>query len=162
MQTTIEARAAQTVLQQPKKITVADRTFEVSPPTTGTLILVSEGISQLPTMQLNRDKVVQEALAVAKDCRVLGDILATLILGSKRLIETERVTNKRFFGLWRRTESQTVDRKAELSEWLLSELSPTEMYQLLIDLVSGFQLGDFFGLTTFLTEINLLRPKRVV
>lgn len=162
MTRTIEQRVGEAVLQKPKEVVIGDRTFTVAPPSTATLLLVSEGISLLPQVSLNKDKIVEEVLFVAKDCRVLGDIAATLILGSKHLTEAVSVEKKRFFGLFKHTTSKTIDRKAELAEWLLAELSPTQLYKLFFDLIKDFQLGDFFGLTTFLIEINLLRPTKVV
>jgi hypothetical protein len=162
MTKTIEQRVGEAVLQKPKEVVIGDRTFTVAPPSTATLLLVSEGISQLPQVSLSKDKIVEEVLFVAKDCRVLGDIVATLILGSKHLTEAVLVEKRRFFGLFKRTTTETIDRKAELAEWLLAELAPTQLYKLFFDLIKDFQLGDFFGLTTFLIEINLLRPTKVV
>lgn len=162
MTKTIEQRVGEAVLQTPREIKVANRTFIVAPPSVATLLLVSEGISLLPQVSLDKDRIVEEVLFVAKDCRVLGDIVATLILGSKHLTEAVSVEKKRFFGLFKNTSTKTIDRKAELSEWLLRELAPAELHKLFIDLIKDFQLGDFFGLTTFLIGINLLRPTKVV
>jgi hypothetical protein len=162
MAKTIEQRVGDAVLQTPKEITVSGRTFTVAPPSTATLLLVSEGISLLPQVQLDNTKVIEEVLYIAKDCRVLGEIVATLILGSKGIIDTVSVKEKRFFGLFIRTVKKTIDRRAGLAKWLLEELAPAELHNLFIDLIKDFQLGDFFGLTTFLIEINLLRPTKVV
>ena len=162
MTKTIEQRVGEAVLQTPREIEVANRTFIVAPPSVATLLLVSEGISILPQIPLNKDKIVEEVLFVAKDCRVLGDIVATLMLGSKHLTEAVSVEKKWFFGLFKSTATKTIDRKAELAKWLLDELSPTELYRLFFELIKDFQLGDFFGLTTFLIGINLLRPTKVV
>lgn len=159
---TIEERVGDTVLQTPREMMIKDRTFTVASPTTATLLIVSEEISHLPQVELDKEKVVEEVLYIAKDCHVLGDIVATLILGSKRLVEAVSVKEKRLFGLFSRTITKKINHKAELSEWLLSELSPTELHQLFIELIKDFQLGDFFGLTTFLIDINLLRPTKVV
>lgn len=169
MEQTIEQKVAQTVLQQPTQVTVGDRTFDVAPPTLKTLILASAAISQLPQEELNSDHIVQETLYVAKNCGVLGDIAAILILGAKGLTETatRRVKRRRrgllgLFGLTREvTEEQTIDRKAELSDYLLENLSPKQLRDIVMSLVHKLQLGDFFGLTTFLIDLNLLRPTKV-
>lgn len=151
---TIEQRVGDAILQKPKEVAINGRSFTVAPPSMATLILASEAIATLPQVQLDKSKIVTDVLYAAKDCRPLGDILAIMILGSKNLTETKR----RFFGLFK----QKIDRKAELANWLLNELDPAGMNKLFFELVKDFQLGDFFGTTTFLIEINLLRPTKVV
>lgn len=162
MERTIEQRVGETVLQQPKEFVIGDKTFTVAPPSVSTLILVSEAISLLPQVQLDKTKIVEEVLFVAKDCRMLGDIAAILILGAKGLKETVTTKRKYFFGLFTHSVTETVDRKAELSKWLLEELNTAQLNKLIFELLKDFNLGDFFGTTTFLIEINLLRPTKVV
>lgn len=169
MQTT-EQKVGAAVLQKTKQIAVGDRVFSVAPPSTATLILASEAISLLPQQELDKDKIVVESLFIAKDCRVLGDIVAIFILGAKGLTETvtRKVTRRKkgllgFFGRKETvTVTETIDRKAELSKYLLEELPPKELDIALSNLINDFQLGSFFGLTTFLIGINLLRPTKVV
>lgn len=162
MTKTIEQRVGEAVLQQPKEFVIGNKTFIVAPPSVSTLILVSEAISLLPQVQLDKAKIVEEVLFVAKDCRILGDIAAILILGAKGLKETVTTKRKHFFGLFTRSVNETVDRKAELSKWLLEELDTSQLNKLIFELLKDFNLGDFFGTTTFLIEINLLRPTKVV
>ena len=69
---------------------------------------------------------------------------------------------KWFLGLFTRRVKETIDRKAELSKFLLEELDTTQMNRLIFELLKDFNLGDFFGTTTFLIDINLLRPTKVV
>lgn len=164
MKETIEQKVGATVLQRAKEITIRDRVISVAPPSTATLILASEAVSLMPSVELNPKNILSEVLFVAKDCRILGDVVAILILGAKNLKETvtETVEVKRLFRRPRiETVERVIDRKAELSKWLLEELEPIELRKLFSDLINGFQLGDFFGLTTFLIETNLLRPTKV-
>lgn len=158
----IEQKVGEAVLQRPREVAVSGRTFKVAPPSVATLILASEAISLLPQVELDKKRIIESALYVAKDCRVLGDIAATLILGAKGLTETVRRRRKRFFGLYSRTVSETIDRRAELSKWLLEELDSAGLNRLIFELLKDFNIGDFFGTTTFLIEINLLRPTKVV
>ena len=162
MKKTIEQKVGDAVLQRPKEININGRHFTVAPPSVSTLILASEAISLLPQVQLDKAKIVEEVLFVAKDCRILGDIAAILILGAKGLKETVTTKRKYFFGLFARSITETVDRKAELSKWLLEELDTAQLNKLIFELLKDFNLGDFFGTTTFLIEINLLRPTKVV
>lgn len=168
-QKTIEQKVADTILQKPMEITIGGKKYSVSPPSTATLILVSEAVSHLPRLVLDQNNLVEESLSVAKECRVLGDIVAILILGAKGLVETVTVENtverKFFWGLFRRMikvkEQKVADRKAELSNELLENLSPSELHGLTASLLQRMEIADFFGLTTFLIEINLLRQTKV-
>lgn len=182
---TTEQRVGDTILQQPHKITVGLRTYTVAPPTVATLILASEAISTLPHIDMDNDNLVEESLNVAKDCRPLGEIMAILILGAQGLKEmrtvkedVERdvprtVLKSYLWGLIkrpvevseRRTESVEkvveVDRKKELADEILNTYTPRELHLLFASLLKDLQLADFFGLTTFLTGVNLLRPTKV-
>lgn len=78
----IEGLVSDTILQKPYSIQIGQETYEVAPPSIATLILASELISQLPKVELDKSLVTFESLRIAKDCKVLGDIVATLILGA--------------------------------------------------------------------------------
>lgn len=167
MEKTIEQRAAETILQQSEEITINGKTYNVAPPSVATLIRISEAVSLLPHIKLNDENPVEESLAVAKNCRPMGDIVATLILGAKHIDETITVRHKcrkkRLCGLIRynSTEENTITRKEALAKELLENLTPRELHNIVSRLLIKMQIGDFFGLTTFLTEINLLRPTKV-
>lgn len=159
---TIEQKVGETVLQQPRQITAGGRTFTVAPPSVATLILASEAVSQLPQVKLDRKRIVEETLFAARFSRPLGDVAAILILGAKGLTEAVKTRHRRFFGLWHTTKTETIDRKAELSKWLLENLDSAGLNKLIFELLKDFQLGDFFGTITFLIEVNLLRPTKVI
>ena len=164
---TMEEKVAETILQQPVKVTVAGREYTAAPPTVATMILVSAAVSRLPHLQLDSGKVLEESLAVAKDCQPLGDILATLILGAKHAddpVEMPRAKSKRrLFGRRKRkAKTVTVTARERLSRELLEELSPRDLHSLTVQLLMKMQVSDFFGLTTFLTAINMTRPTKVV
>lgn len=169
MEQTMEQRVAQTALQLPTQVAVGDRIFNVAPPTIKTLILASAAISSLPQRELDSKHVIEESLFIAKDCTPLGDVAAILILGAKGLKEPYTYKQKRrrrgFLGLLGFKETTTVhdeiDKQAELAKYLLENLSPQQLRDLLKKLISQLQLGDFFGLTTFLIDLNLLRPTKV-
>lgn len=166
---TIESKVADAILQKADEITIRGKVYSVAPPSVATLILASEAISQLPQTSLNSEKIVEESLYIAKECRALGEIAAILILGAKGL--TEQVKVKKavpklcLFGLFRwhkRIEVEVMeDRKARLARELLEDLTPRELNQLVARLLQKMELGDFFGLTTFLFGINLLRETKV-
>ena len=153
----IEAQAASTILQKPEEVVVGNTTYKVAPPSTATLILVSEAVAKMPQVNLKTDNIVDESLYVAKDCRIEGEIVAIMILGAKGLTETIRV---RKWGLIPR--KITIDKKESLAKQLLEDIAPRELMNLTSRLLQGMQIADFFGLTTFLIEINLLRQTKVV
>lgn len=167
MDQTIEQRVADTILQKATEIKVGDKTYTAAPPSIATLILVSEAVSQLPHIKLDDTDIVREVLSVAKDCRILGDIAAILILGARHInekVENVQIDEKHYLcGLVRRKRKMSVitDRKTMLAHELLETLSPARMHQVITQLLSGLDLGDFFALTTFLTEINLMRQTKV-
>lgn len=158
----IEQQVAGTILQKTIEVHVGDMVYEAAPASTATLILVSGLASQLPTVQLSEENVLVETLSIAQDCRVLGDILAVLILGAKGLKETREVIEPKLFGLWSKKKTVVIDKQAELADILLKELSPRSLNSLLVELLTSMEIADFFGLITSLLEVNLLRQTREV
>jgi len=166
---TIESKVAGAILQTPEEIKVGDKIYQFYPPSTATLILVSEAISQMPQIKLENEKVVEDSLYAARYCRVLGEIVAIFILGAKHLTETVKVRQTKekriLWGLirYKRDEEveQIIDHKQELADALLEDLTPRELHTLTSQLLMKMQFADFFGLTTFLIDVNLLRQTKV-
>lgn len=166
----IERKVAQTILQQPEEIMVGDKVYQAAPPSAATLILVSEAVARMPKVQLDAERIVDEVLSIGRDCRPMGEIVAILILGAKGLTETRKtvktIEKRRFWGLLKEIGQveveETIDHKSELAKSLLEDITPRELHNLAARLLQRSQVADFFGLTTFLTEINLLRQTREV
>lgn len=167
MEQNIETRVAQTILQQPEEMTIGGKTYKIAPPSVATLILASEVVSHLPQVHLDEEKVVEETLSIAKDCRKLGDLLAILILGAKHINDKverrEKQRKQHLWGLFNTTRTVTITETAKevLSRELLEDITPRDLQNSVAKIISMMQVGDFFGLTTFLTEINLMRPTKV-
>lgn len=165
---TAEEKVAQTILQEPMKIKVGSKEYTVAPPSTATLILASAAISRLPRIVLDESRLVQDVLNVAKDCEAVGDIIAVMILGAKHVgdevVRTEERVVPRCFGLFKRRICVDVreSKREQLSRELLEELSPRELQTALAQILGSLEVGDFFGLTTFLLEVNTTRPTKVV
>lgn len=153
---TIESRTAETILQRANTIKIGDELYEVVAPSTATLILASDAISQLPDVKLDPENMVLECLYVAKESAILGDILAILILGAKGL--KKKVIKKRFFGLIK--EEVEVDYRAQLSKKILEDLTPQQVNELITTALSGMQLAFFFATITSLIEVNILRKTK--
>ena len=167
MEKTIEEKVAQTILQQPEEITIGGKTYTIAPPSVATLILVSGWISRLPNIILDENKIMEESLFIAKDCVELGDIAATLILGAKLVndfVESRHTERKRhLWGLFstKHTVVKYETKKERLSRELLEDTTPRNLHNIVAQALLKMQVGDFFGLTTFLTGINLMRPTKV-
>lgn len=162
-----EQRVADTILQEPTIIKVGEKEYAVAPPSTATLILVSAAVSHLPRIQLDENRLVQDVLGAAKDCAAIGDIVAVMILGAKHVkdeaVRIEERTVTRCFGLFKRKKRVEVreSKREQLARELLENLSPRELQSVLAQILGTLGVGDFFGLTTFLLEVNATRPTKV-
>ena len=172
---TIEQQVADTILQNPTdEITIGERAYPIGQPTPATLILVSGLVSQLPDMDANSDNVLAEVLVKAKDCRIIGKILAALILGAKRIKENRKIqvtaeyTEKRWS--WKKFRTETIRHKEVsyegeyqyLSKQVLDECTTEQLRELITRRLLEMQVADFFALTTSLSAINLLKRTKEV
>lgn len=156
----IEEKAADAILQKPFCVEIGGVTYDVAPPSIATLIEVSRLTTELPGEYINDRNLLQETLRIARDCGAIGDILATLILGAKGLVREETVEKRRLFGLVKDVSTVKVDARKELAERILKELTPQEANLMTLEILDKMQVGDFFGLTASLIEVNLLAPTK--
>ena len=164
MAKTLEEKAADTILQRAAKVKIEGKEYEAAPPSIATLILVSEAVSRLPQRKLDDKSIVSECLAVAKDCRPLGDIAAIMILGARHINDKTNDLHTEQKGWFRRLfsrKSKTVTKKEALAQEIIDTYTPSELHGLITMLLQRMDLADFFALTTFLTEVNLLRQTKV-
>lgn len=138
---TIEQKVSETILEKSSEVSIKDRKFNVAPPTFATLIKVSELVSTLPAVKLDSEDYITHSLMIAKDCKVIGEIIATMILGVDR--PKQRIFSKPVI--------------EELSNFIISKCSVSEVRKLLVELIALLEIHDFFVTTTSLMEINLLR-----
>lgn len=165
---------ADAILQEPIIVTIDGTRYEVAQPTIATLIKASKYISYLPAFDIEATDVLSEVLRNAKDCKIIGKIVATLILGARRLSENRIVSQtryvvkakKRHWWQLRKTADDicTVKETVTLREvdWLASivseRMSIVELRDLLITLLSSMQVADFFGITISLSATSLTKP----
>lgn len=161
--TTIEEKVSAAILQKDiAELEIEGRTYHVAPPSISTLILVSEIVSTLPVVpKCDKKEQVASVLHYAKDFRALGDIASVLILGKKGLKEMREVeeTVTKCHGLikYKVRRLVEVDRRAELAEIILDNVSPSVLFDLIVTRLRDMEVADFFGLTTSLSEANLLK-----
>lgn len=169
---TLEKRVVDTLLERDSDVLRIDgEVFTIASPTVATLMLVSEVVAELPIVNGNADNALVEVLATAKDMGAVGKITAILILGAKRVHEQRMITVREAEARWRWTwrgrkrELIPAQEVAEV-EWLarkvLDEVSPKELLKIVQKRLLLLEVGDFFGLTTSLSEANQLRATREV
>lgn len=166
---TTEKKAADAILENATdSITIGGVDYPIAPPTTATLILVSSLVSTMPVVDKASANPLYEVLATAKDMAVVGKIAATLILGAKRIkerreaVKAEAGAAARWRWPWRKAKSTRVLEVDALAERLLDEISTQRLCDIIVKRLGQSQFGDFFVLTTSLSEVNLLRRTREV
>lgn len=168
MARTIEQIVASAILEKATtEIEIGDKVYKLADPSIATLILVSEIVSTLPIIEkgIPKEQKVYYAIHYAKDYKPLGDICAILILGAKGLIEErEIIEEKRILGVFKRrtTRKVIVDKQAELAQLILENVSPTKIYDCIVQRLQDMEVGSFFAITTSLSEANLLKPTKEV
>lgn len=164
--TTIESRVAATILERTvSTLEIEGVTYNIAPPTIGTLILASEIVSFFPQIDDVDDKQrIFMALFKAKDFKMLSDLAAVLILGSKRLTEEREVTveKRHLFGLIKRKHrvKQTVDLRAELAKKILDNVRPSVLFEVIVKRLRDNEIMTFFAITTSLNAANILKPTK--
>lgn len=167
-QNTIESSVASAILEKNiGSIEIEGATYEIAPPSTATLILVSEIVSTLPIVEkVPNNEIVNSVLHFAKDFRPLGDIAAVLILGAKNLTEERTITQEKrhLFGLLKRKAEikVKVDKKAELAKIILENVRPTILFNVVVRRLQDMEISSFFAITTSLSEANILKPTKEV
>lgn len=156
----VEEKAADTILQKDEVIEIGRKKYHVGPVSVGTLIQVSRLVSRMPTIELNTETandIVTGTLMIAKDCEVLGEIAATLVLGASKPNHHSIIEK-----VARRLKLSHEDKIKRLSNTILQQMSAKELNALVVALFSKMEISDFFGLTTSLLEVNVLRKTKEV
>lgn len=171
----LESKVADAILERTTDIiTIDGRDYPIAPPTAGTLILVSELVADMPDITEKPENYYQEVLRVARNVSVLGRIVATLILGAKRIKEQRtllvKAPVKRMHWSWKKfrkisTTTKELVEKLEIdyiAERLIDEISNKTLLKIVVKRLGMMQVKDFFELTTFLSVANRLKPTREV
>lgn len=153
---TTEKKVEKTILQKGGKVRIGGIEYEYPSPTLGTLYMVSALVSDIPEIPDSKDTAV--VVGSAACARSVARIIATLIIGAKGLKKTENRPIHSILSVFKPTTSP-ID---ALTEAVLDSLTPREALDMLVELLGGAQLPDFFVLTTFLRDASLTRPTKVV
>lgn len=149
MKGTPEQLISKTILQEPIDITINGKPMQINKPTLATLIEISALASQIPVIPRmeSEDEILQWVLSNAKDCAVIADIAAALILGSR--------TNTRRFGIsWRQNQKNT---RSRLAKKILEHYSPKEVFEIVSNALSVQEIGFFLSTITTLQGANVLK-----
>lgn len=172
---TIEKRVADVILQRSSTtLEVEGIEYAVAPPTIATLILISEIVANFPTVNEDTESITVEVLRVARDAKSIGDIAAALVLGAKRIREHRTVEIKTFAECTRfsfrkmhrvkvyREIVEEVEEKDALAELLLLNCPTSLIGDIIRQRFDDMGIADFFGITTSLSEANLLKATKEV
>lgn len=149
----IESKTSRTILEEPVDYSIQGVAIKAAPPSTATLIKVSELVSKMPAVKTDVEQMVYEALRVARKSRIVGEIAAYLLLGSKGVQVVKRRT---LFGFIPFNKTITA---GELADLILEE-PPSVLSRIIVERLNAMEVADFFGITTSLAEVNILRQTK--
>ena len=121
----------------------------------------------MPPINKETKSIFLETLRTARDCKAIGRIAAILVLGAKRIRENRQVviseSKKWSWRHFRFTKHQeTMSELYFVAMRIMEDITPATLNETITKRLMEMQLGDFFGLTTSLSEINTLaRTKEV-
>lgn len=157
----IERKVADTIQQKPLEIKIGSKTFLAPQPTYGTMVEISAIIAENEqTLEVSEEDITAGVLRYAKDSTYLADIVAVIILGAKRL----RFSLKNAFLdiiFMIRYKTLSLPRKY-LKSQIMQESTNADLAIILGTLLSSIDVKSFFVSITFLREINITKPTRVI
>ncbi len=164
---TIEQRVAAAILEKAtNSIEIGGEVYPLGDPCMATLILVSELISTMPTVEkVPKEQIVYSALHYAKDFKSLGELCAILVLGAGHLTEEREITEyERFLGVFRRkvVRKVVIDKKASIAREISLNVRPSVVFNCIIQRLQDMEVAHFFSIITSLSEANILKPTREV
>lgn len=138
----IESRIVDTILDGKKEVELGGVTYEVAPLSMRTLYKLSALVSELPVIDVADEDFITLVIRHAKDCTILDDIAALLIVGY------DGMKKRRIFG-------KTLFRKVR--DKVGSE-RPKKIEKILASILQDSDIESFFRITTSLKDANILTP----
>lgn len=143
---TIEEQVSALLNDTPATVSVGGETYEVAPPTFARLALISKEIARLDIDPIDPAKLTEGVLREARHSYQLARVLAVAI-GKERRPLHKRILDR----LTRTTLADRIYRTA----------TPGEAAKAFTEILQSLQIGDFFALTTFLSDVNIMKPTKV-
>ena len=153
----IESKVAETILQKSIKVEGGGKSYIAPSPTLATLLLVSEKIADLPK-EFGQDGSAAGILRDTRNARILAEICSIYILGAKIVIKEEQHGKFKPFSL---LHTNHHPKYRNLTKEILENWTPNELNVAFTRFLEGSDLRDFFGVSTFLREVNLTKPTKV-
>ena len=152
---------------------VGGETYTFADPTPATIMMVSAEVSKMPSIDSNTKNILCEVMLKAKDARPIGRIAAILLLGAKRIRQNKKMhfchqerkwswCKFRFVNKWVKCVNQNQSELDYLTDRILEEVTPETLAKFIGKRIGEMQVGDFFGLTTSLSAINMIRATKEV
>ena len=137
----IKKKVAGAILEDKIPIQVGNRTYMCDVCSVEALIRISSMIPEHITIN-TKSNIVEEVFRIAKDCGFINEMMAVLII--------------------RKTGLFPEFRRKRLAKHYPCVKSPSQMYDDLKMLIGTEEIPNFFAVTTFLLERNILKPTRKV
>ena len=149
----IEKQTADTILQRPKMIDVAGKTYNVPVITGATMVLFSEQIAGLKIDSVNTQDFYKELFKHAKQSKEIAKALAILILGADKILREKIIKKwiKKMLG---------INELNRLTNYIYFNLPIEDMSRLFDKLLSELQPTVFFSLIIFLNEANATKATK--
>lgn len=155
MSRTIEQKTSGAILQKPSAVKIGRRTFLFPRATTGTLIEISSIVSTLPVSDVkdaeSENRVISIVLNSAKEYRPIAEAVAVALLGWKRVKRCRRAQMLHL-----------PNRLSWLTSYILDNVTNAELVNIFIRAINMQDIGSFFALTTFLSELRITKQTREV
>lgn len=158
----MEQKVSETILEHQRKVVIGGETYQVAPPTFGTLILFSGFVSRLSKEELDAEKAIASLLAQADKFPFICKAIASIILGAKEFdkVETSVAKKRSFFPFFRKKNRKETHTKGDILTEKILHSDISQVMSVFFDVLSFMKLPDFFQLTTSLTELNLSKPTK--
>lgn len=169
---TLEQRVVDTLVLENltgHTLEVAGKSYTFTDPTPATLMMVSAEVSRMPAIDSRTNNLLFEVMLKAKDARPIGRIAAILLLGARRIKENRMVTVNTHEGSkwsWRKFRFLHImhtEMRSELdvlADQILENVTTKTLATFIGKRIAEMQVGDFFGLTTSLSAINMIRATK--
>lgn len=150
----IESKVSDTILEEKFTYEICGESYEVSPPSCGTIIEMSKLVSELPVIDIGEEtQVISVVLKHAKDCGNILAVAALLILGYNG--KKGKRDKKFLFFKWK----EQYDKYTYLQD-KLKALPPKKIESIIGEILIKSEIDVFFYITTSLKEANILKATK--
>lgn len=158
---TIQQKVAQEILQEPSTIILDGKEYSIPLPTYGTLCAISAIISEVPeSEEVTSETTVSDLLNRAKDENYAPKVLATLILGSRRLNEIHVSKEKIKWLKWHKNRQERQIKEIDyLTDIFTHDVRISEVVMAVVKILNEkMDLSFFSSVGGFLKGVQMTKP----